>query len=318
MDSGSRRYSLKKTVIGIFLVLSTSSLITFVLYLFHGPTAERRVDPLLGDLGSSITSIFTSDYPASSRFKEELNQMRSTGRLKSEHEVLINRWIVASSEALEMPSSILWCLLFQESRLNHLQGIESNRSSSGLGQFSYYSFYEVNHHLDKFTKNNLVMLTSLLGKDIRPIEARKTDVHHPSSYYFIPTAVAASASYLNNRYHHIASLLEKHKIPYDPQLLWFYAAMAYNKGTRSVLSFWNEARRKGGAGKVEKLLLENDAFHDSIQDNNTISKSLKKIWSDEDTLKYAKELKIHMANLKDCVLAPEEERTEVKRIKRKD
>lgn len=315
MDQRNFKPPVWKTLAAIFLVLGTSLSITAGLFLFQQEKERHHPDPLLGDLSSSISSIFTSTYPASPKFKQELEQLRSNGTLKTEHEVLINRWISASSDALKMPPAILWCLLFQESRLNHLEGIEGNRPSSGIGQFSYYSFYEVNHHLDKFTKDNLHLFIKLLGKDIRPIEAKKGELHNPSSYYFIPTAVTSSATYLNNRYHHLASLLEKKGIPFDPQILWFYAAMAYNKGTRSVLSFWNEARRKGGSDKVEKLVLENDAFMTSVQDPHTLQKTLKQIWSAEESQKYAKELQIHMANLKDCVVAPEDERTQITRTK---
>lgn len=279
------------------------AVVTLTVYFANqNPSPRHAPGALFSDVAGSVNGIFTTRYPASRRFQSELERMRSQGKLKAEDEIMINRWILVTTQDLNMPPAILWCLLFQESRLNHLEGIDGDKASSGIGQFSYYSFYEVNHHLNQFTKDNLDFLMRTMGKDVRPIEPRKKDIHHPSSYYFIPTAVASSAVYLNNRYHQLKRILEKNGLPYDPQLLWFYAAMAYNKGTRSVLSFWNDAQKRGGKSQVEKLVLENNSFLRSLNDPVLFNRTLKKIWTEGEADAYAQELKVHMANMRDCVL----------------
>lgn len=293
-----------KNVWPIFGALLLSMLVTVVVYFSNQlPENKRSTGALLSDLTGSMTNLFTSEFPASRRFQSELEQIRQQGKLKSEDEVLINRWILVSTQHLKMPPAILWCLLFQESRLNHLEGIDGSKASSGIGQFSHYSFYEVNHHLDQFTKDNYDLVIKMMGKDIRPIEPKKKDIHHASSYYFIPTAVTSSAIYLNNRYHQLRAILERNKISYDPELLWFYATMAYNKGTRSVLSFWNDAQSRGGKPQVERLVSENNSFLKSLNDPVLFNRTLKRIWTGEEVDSYARELKVHMANMKDCVLA---------------
>lgn len=292
-------------------VIGLGCAVTGMIYLADPPNSyNKHSRAILSDVTSSLGNIFTQQYPASRRFQSELDQMRTQGRLSPENEILINRWILTTTQQLNMPPAILWCLLFQESRLNHLEGIEGDRSSSGIGQFSYYSFYEVNHHLDQYTKDNLDLFVRTMGKDVRPIEPRKKDIQNPSSYYFIPTAIAASATYLNNRYYQLRGILTKNGLPHDPQLLWFYAAMAYNKGTRSVLSFWNDARSRGGDTQVEKLVLENNSFLKSLNDPVLFNRALKKIWTGDEADAYARELKVHMANMKDCVLANQNNPTE--------
>src|SRR3989338_5041031 len=97
-----------------------------------------------------VRSIYADDFPASQRLKGELKYVRQIGRLQRENEALIDRVIVSSSAHFGMPPSVLWCLLFQESRLNHLEGIFDSSGARGLGQFSSFSFYEINHQLNHY------------------------------------------------------------------------------------------------------------------------------------------------------------------------
>jgi hypothetical protein len=190
---------------------------------------------------------------------------------------------------------------------NHLEGLNDNIGASGLGQFSYFSFYEVNNHLERFNKDNLSLLLQTHGKDVRPIELRKNDIYNPSSYYFIPTAVVSSASYLNNRYLQLKNVLKRQNIPYSPDLLWLYSAMAYNKGTRSVLSFWNDSKRRHGKRHVEKLVLDLESFLTAVLDPVSITRSLQTIWPNDTAVHYAKELRIHMQKIKECALSRKRE-----------
>jgi hypothetical protein len=255
-----------------------------------------------GKVETASFSLFTRNYPADSRFDDELIQLRSQGKLKTEDEILIHRSVLAAAKHLNMPPSLLWCLFFQESRLNRLLGIEGERYAHGLGQFEYFSFYEINHHIDRYGPDNLEMLTTLLGKDVRPVEPKKNDPNHESSYYAIPTAVTSSAAYLNNRYLQLRGILEAQQIPYDPQILWLYAAMAYNKGTRAVLTLWNEERATGGKARVTRLVTDKETAFKVFSNTTAITNSLKRIWPNLEATNYSRELIIHMENIRSCAI----------------
>ena len=286
----------------ILTVILLSSLITCVVWLALSPKQWRRISYQEQEI---IPSMYTHDYPANPAFQAELQLLREQKRLKNEDEVLIHRSILASTEFLKMPPAILWCLLFQESRLNHLEGIDGDRGASGLGQFSYYSFYEINHQLEKYGAENLVLMFQTLGRDVRPVEAKRKDLQNPSSYFYIPTAVVSSAAYLNNRYLNLQKILDRTHITYNSDLLWLYAAMAYNKGTRSVLSFWNNARRTGDVARVTQLLTDPPALYASFHNQALFVKVLKQIWPLTEAKAYAKELRIHAQNLRDCAISNE-------------
>jgi len=243
---------------------------------------------------------FSPTFPANLKFKQELDLLRQSGRLLTDNETQIGHAITMASESLAMPPAILWCLLFQESRLNHLEGVEGDQGARGLGQFSHFSFYEVNHHLDRFTRENAKMMMKVVGRDIRPIQPTEVNLNNPSSYFYIPTAVVASAAFLNNRYLQLKRILTRSNIDHDPELLWFFASMAYNKGSRSVVAFWNDTRRRGGKPRLEKLVSEPDVLFAGVTDVGLLTRSLRKIWSGNTASRYAKELDIHMENLKAC------------------
>lgn len=268
---------------------------------------DKKDSPLLA---SSSLPLYTEHYPASSHLEEELKQLRAQKRLLPHDEILIQRSVIAVSERLHIPTSLLWCLFFQESRLNRWLGIHQTSGALGLGQFEYFSFFEVNHHLDQYTKDNLETLISLLGTDVRPIEPRKKTPNHPSSYYSVPTAVISSAAYLNNRYLQLAGILSQHSIPFDPQILWLYAAMAYNKGTRSVLSFWNNERRRAGKQRVVRITSDRAAAVAALNNSRAFGAALRRIWPVIEAAQYAKELTIHMKNIQSCSLYRETIETE--------
>jgi hypothetical protein len=257
------------------------------------------------DASGVVRSLFTPKYPSNLKFREELELLRSTKRLSPENEALINGLVKSSSLELTMPPAILWCLLFQESRFDHLTGLREDRGAKGLGQFAYFSFHEVNHNLDRYTQDNLNMFISVLGWDMRPIAPLRDRVNAPSSYYYIPTAVTSSAAFLNNRYHQLRRVLDRKKITYSPDILWLYSAMAYNKGTRSVLSFWNKSLARGGRREVERLLLEPGKLFDSLNHKDRFTQSLGHIWPKATAERYAEELTRHLSQIKACSIDPE-------------
>lgn len=244
--------------------------------------------------------MFSLHYPVAAKFAEELKHIRSLKKLRPENEGLIQRTVGQTVAQLPMPPALLWCLLFQESRLNHLSGMEEEAGTYGLGQFTYFSFYEINHQLDRFHKAGPGVLSAVLGTDVRPIAAKKSDLYHPSSYYFIPTAVVSSALYLNNRYVHLKRSLEAQNIPYDPELLWLYAAMAYNKGTRSVLAFWNEVQAEKGRLAITQVVSQEDFFFQTLHNPSLYRRSMARIWPPQLAGPFARELSIHMKHIKEC------------------
>lgn len=264
--------------------------------------ANLKQNPVQSKVNRSVAPVFAAVYPASDRLQEELRYVRQIGKLRPENEELINRVITAMAMQYNMPSSVLWCLLFQESRLDHLRGIADDSGSRGIGQFSSFGFYEVNHNLDKYYAGSLKAWIELLGKDVRPISAEPKSLDDPSSYFYIPTAVISSATYLNNRYHHLGRLLTRNRVPYDPQLLWLHAALAYNKGSRSVLVLWKETHRHHR--KIsEKLFVDRKAFLSAVASPDILEKALMRIWTPAKAKSYSREAKRHMAVINECSIS---------------
>lgn len=307
MESAPRNKPLLKKLMPLVSVAGVSTLVLVLVYasVFRPLNGIRSF--FGSDVGGTASSLFANLYPANDRFREELDQLRVSGKLKPENELLIQRSVSASAQSLKMPPAVLWCLLFQESRLNHLEGFDETKGASGIGQFSSFSFFEINHQIDRFNKDNLNMMTEILGKDVRPVEARKSDLFHSSSYYSIPTAVVSSAAFLNNRYLQLERILKNHGIPFSKDLLWLQAAMAYNKGTRSVLSLWNQSRKRYGSRSVEKLVLESETLFSRLDDLNFVTASLAAVWPPSQAMEYARELKTHMSNIRECTVDPSAE-----------
>ena len=271
-------------------------LAAYTLWHFSVPMPAPRPVPM-----PERPSLFAAEYPASGRFREELKNMRATNQLSPVNEALIQEYVTGASKNLKMPSAVLWCLFFQESRLNHLEGINQRGGSRGLGQFGQFSFFEINNQIQRYGADNLSMAYKVLGRDVRPLEPRNFNPEERASYFYIPTAVVSSAAFLNNRYHQLRRNLDRKQIKYDPDLLWLYAAMAYNKGTRSVLSLWSDARRDGGKKRLEKILTEKEELK-KLANAKVLTRALRRIWSPHTAVPFARELKIHLENMRSCSL----------------
>lgn len=248
--------------------------------------------------------LYADDYPVDENFREELHQLRMQARLTPQNEQVVLEGVRKTGEVMGVPPAVLWCLLFQESRLDPLAG-HTEGGAVGLGQFSKFSFYEVNHHLTKFSNNNLTAFNQLLGQDVRPIAPKLSRDLDISSYYFVPTAVVASAAYLNNRYLHLRSLLDTHHLSYDEELLWMYATLAYNKGTRAVLSFWNTVQKTKGTEGLQRSLLSMEDLSKTVEDTRLIRTAFGRIWPKYQAASYAKEWSIHFRNTSRCAFRPE-------------
>lgn len=248
----------------------------------------------------AIAPLYTQHYPSNADYVRELKTLKSQNKLSKHNETNISLSVKQSSRNLHLPPSILWCLLFQESRLNHLTGIhKTNNSAKGLGQFIQFSIYEINNQLDQYNKNGEKILIKTLGRDVRPINVDGKQARTASSYFSIPTAVISSGLFLNNRYLQLKRILDRQAITYDPDLLWVYATMAYNKGTRSVLSIWKEYRKMKGEKGFQEILNSPSAVKKFLNHDKIIKTALSKIWRDE-AENYKNELKIHTQNIIAC------------------
>jgi hypothetical protein len=282
-------------------VLIISTALTGAIWFALSP--KKTPTPTLNETNKKQT-LFAAHYPANTKFQTELIQLKNSKTLKEQDELEIHKALISTSEYLDIPQSLFWCLLFQESRLNHLEGIESDKSSLGLGQFSRFSFFEINYQLERYSSESANLLYLLFGHDIRPIAAKKRDLLHPSSYYSIPTAVVASGLYLNNRFKHLTRLLDNRAISYNPEIVWLFSAMAYNKGTRSILNLWNTFYRKKGPEAFSRVLNDYEYFQKFSLDSPLMTKALTKIWGDPQARAYSKELQIHNNNISACAVSP--------------
>lgn len=258
---------------------------------------------LYGTLAPPDPNFFARRYPASEEFQQQLEYLRTKGKLSTETEKQLQQAIEDTSDVMEIPPALLWCLFFQESRLNHLLGLDGAQTSHGLGQFTHSGFFEINNELTRINPKNLDHLMHVLGKDVRPIEPRADRPGDPSSYYFIPTAVVSSAIYLKNRYLQLGRVLRSQRVTFDPQLLWLYAIMAYNKGTRSVLSVWNELEQRGGKGLVEAHVQDKHVFFTSLHDRQLFEGAFTRIWETDRAGRYTSELIVHMRNISACSIS---------------
>lgn len=255
---------------------------------------------IYGTLAPPDPNFFARRYPASEEFQGQLDYLRNKGKLSPQVEAQLQQAIEDTSDVMEIPPALLWCLFFQESRLNHLLGLDGSHPSHGLGQFTHSGFFEINNELTRINPKNLDHMVHVLGKDVRPIEPKADRPSDPSSYYHIPTAVVSSAIYLKNRYLQLGRVLRSQRVTFDPQLLWLYAIMAYNKGTRSVLSVWNELEQRGGKGLVEAHVQDKHVFFNSLTDRALFEGAFSRIWQADRAGRYTSELIVHMRNISSC------------------
>ena len=238
--------------------------------------------------------------PGSAAAQKELEQMRRSGRLAAEDEATIDRSVTLATRRLGVPKAVLWCLMFQESRLNHLLGLDATSGATGIGQFLFPSFYEVNFHSSRYSARNVDFLVDAIGYDARPIGAFRRDPTHPSSYYSIPTGVAATAVYLHNRYLQLQWTLKRKGLTFNPDLLWLYAALAYNKGNRSVLNLWSEVRRQRGQRALDRLLNEPDTFFELAADHDLLQSALGRVWEEGTATEFSHEWRVHGRKIAEC------------------
>ena len=267
-------------------------------------TWMRKKPEQIHETPRTTKPIFSETFPAHPRFSREVSSLLTSQTLSSSNERLIHASVIKASQHLDIPTGLLWCLLFQESRFNHLAGINESFVSTGLGQFSFSAFYEINHQLDRYLKSPKQTLVALLGQDVRPIIADSENPTAPHSYYNIQTGVTASALYLNNRKIQLERILQQKHIRYSSDILWVWAALSYNKGTRTTLSLWNQIQKAYGLEGLQDRLTQPELFIQAIGDKGLLFSALKGIWQENKISPFAEELWRHSQSIKECSFNP--------------
>lgn len=274
-------------------------LLALGLWNFSRPFFHRRSVNFL-----SASAPFAEHYPQAQRMVAELAHLRALNYVSAANENSIHNSVQIAAAPLGIPSPVLWCLLFQESRLNHLSGLEEKSLTTGLGQFSFSAFFEINHQLSRYLPTAKRTVANILGRDVRPISADYNDPSAIHSYYHIPTAVTASALFLHNRYVQLSRIAHQRGLDFSPELLWAWAALSYNKGGRTVLSLWNGIEQRFGEEGLSAALQNSSQFTQVLQNVELVHSAISYIWTDGRSRAYADELITHAKNLGDCSLKP--------------
>ncbi|HTL11289.1 MAG TPA: hypothetical protein VL588_02295, partial [Bdellovibrionota bacterium] len=257
--------------------MSRASLLAIVLALAGcAPQAE--------DFPPSDASLFTADPPADPAYREEVEYMRRVSGFSQERAARVIEKVRAASQALSLPPAVLWCVLFQESRLDHLKNAFNTQNAKGIGQFTSAALGEINTDTDLYDPRTTDYLTQQVGAHPLPLgftlkDGRGAEPEAPrSSYYRLETGVASTAVYLNNRYQHLVRTLVKRELKYDPQVIWLLAAAAYNKGPRSMNVFLYRAHEFKGARWVHHILHDPLALVAGLSDRRMLNRVYFYFW----------------------------------------
>ncbi|NBT59948.1 hypothetical protein EBT16_14320, partial [bacterium] len=159
----------------VFFLGTGFALMALGLWNFSRPLFQRRSVSFF-----SASAPFADHYPQAQRMVAELAHLRALNYVSAANENSIHNSVKIAATPLGIPSSVLWCLLFQESRLNHLSGLQEKSLTTGLGQFSFSAFFEINHQLSRYLPTAKKTVATILGRDVRPISA---DYNDPSAIH---------------------------------------------------------------------------------------------------------------------------------------
>lgn len=256
--------------------------------------------------------------PQSAFFQQELDYLQKHKILLKQERDYLEKQMQLAQDTFGTPKSLLWCVLFQESRFDPLLNAnEPEAPARGIGQFTPNALVEINSDTDQYDERSSALfqevlkpkdlpLTFALGFD-SPVSRKvgrwwKVPKRDRTSYFHESTAVLASASYLNNRYWQIRRALDNQKISYDPDLIWIYAAAAYNKGARSIFYILTQQYLLRGQRGVEQLLHHPKLTYVLLTDSETLDQSLRDLWPKKQRERYIEELVRNMKSITSCTL----------------
>jgi hypothetical protein len=261
--------------------------------------------------------LFAQEVPQNSAFKSELQFLETTNRLSKKEIQHIEEQLKKVEDSFGVPKALLWCVLFQESRFDSFKNANSKIPAKGLGQFTPSALEEINSDTNQYDPRTREVLNQELkpGKlplnfklkpPVRDLASRRRRPLYPpqpsTSYYRTATAVFASASYLNNRFQQLKKALDRQKIPYDPQILWLYAAAAYNKGSRSIFLLLTNEYMSRGESALQELLKSPKATYLLLTHPERLDYSLREVWTKKTRTKYIIELLRNMEVISSCAL----------------
>src|SRR5262249_30298022 len=122
------------------------------------------------------------------------------------------------------------------------------------------------------------------------------------SYFHSAAAVQASGAYLNNRYWQIRRALDQQGVRYDDELLWLYAAAAYNKGARTVFSLLTHQLVSRGPAAMSELMLNPKLTYMLLTDPEVLDRAFAELWSARMRKAYVEEMTRNMAFITGCLL----------------
>lgn len=262
--------------------------------------------------------------PVNPEFQQELKFMFATRRLTARQRTLLETEIGLAEERFNVPRSILWCTLFQESRFDSLKNAGRRWGARGIGQFTPHALREINRDTDFYHPGTGALLGDVMRPERLPLtfnlaqgtfrqkkksRGRQTasvlvaGVSQPrSSYFNMTTAVAASAAYLNNRYIQIKEALDSQQIEYHPEIIWLLASAAYNKGARTVFSLLNHQRKSIGNDGLSEILQSPRLTYKLLSSQQALKAGLRTLWPARKLEHYTEELSRNMDAVFSCAV----------------
>lgn len=266
---------------------------------------------------SRTIALFQGRVPESPAFQQDLEFLQSKGLLRKSEREMIEKQLAAVENTLGVPRNLLWCVLFQESRFDPLKNAFDGPSARGLGQFTETALQEINEDTDNYDERTGHVLSSQMKPAQFPINfalgsrpgAQRYGRYRASlkdiprnSYFHSATAVHASGAYLNNRYWQLRRALEQQNIDFDPELLWLYAAAAYNKGARTVFSLLTQQTVSRGPAAVSELLQNPTLTYLLLTDPEVLDRAFAEMWPKRTRQAYVEEMTRNMTYITGCLL----------------
>lgn len=222
----------------------------------------------------------------------------------------------AAEARLGVPRALLWCILFQESRMDAFKNAFGDVAAKGMGQFTPNALAEINQDTNHYDSRTLAVMTEVTQPKGLPIDFglksrprverpgyRKKQLpdQQPTSYFNGRTAVFASAAFLNNRYQQIKRALDRQGVSYDREVLWLYAAAAYNKGSRTVLVLLTDYYLSRGERALSRLLTDGSQSVALLTHEKLLHAALKDLWRKRRRDNYLEEMTRNMQAISSCV-----------------
>lgn len=287
--------------------------------------------------GKGVPLIFSVRVPKSRKMQQDLEALEQSKRLKTSDRKAIEQDIAAAQRGLGVPEGILWCLLYSKSQFDFTKNMNSTALTKGIGQLTETALSEINLDRDYYDPRTSVYFkrhlrlgdspVNFITRDSTPLEAELSSPASSiqnldqsqapqsmalnrnqnlelaaNSYFRIPIGVFASASYLNNRYQQLRSALDHLAISYDPVILWFFAAAAYESGTRSIYSLFTHELMSRGDKSLSHILSDMGAAHQYLTQKENLEYPLRASIPHEVDGGRIQSLTQTMENIMSCVL----------------